>query len=510
MNNIFKTTIFGIVLAFGMSSCSDWLDVKPENEERETDMFTSYQGFQDALSGCYSAMADRNLYGEKLTISDIDELACLWIEPNETDKPEWYYMYHHIYNNSTSEDVIDDIYGGLYNVVSQANIILEHIDSEGSNIASTDSRNCIQGEALAIRAFCQFDVLRLFGQVPQNSPKTVKLPYATKTSITDHASYYDYATFVSMLETDLNKAEELLGKSDPVLKYTYSQLNGLGNDPAELDDEFLMYRKYRLNYYAVKALKARFYLYTGQTAKAYTEAMAIINAKLNGENYFTLGASTPTSEGYTYNVSSEAIFGLSNAELIDYSIDIMGTGTQVYPSTDLCVSSDMFTKQLWAGDYTYTASDIRYLSEWNQQASTSTGKKYPTNQKYYWDTSKYNSSSTLSTLMMTLEVMPLIRLSEIYLIAMETSTDLSEINQLYKDYMESKNVLVTSDFASMDEVKTMLLTEYRREFYGEGVMFYTYKRLGSTKDMMFNTDGMTLDKYILPLPTSEGNTNASN
>ncbi|MBR0523997.1 MAG: hypothetical protein IJK09_03460 [Prevotella sp.] len=73
--------------------------------------------------------------------------------------------------------------------------------------------------------------------------------------------------------TDLDEAERLLKLSDPCVE------NGL--DDSTNQDNFLSYRQLRLNFWAVKALKARVYLYTGDTAKAYQEAKAIIDAKDN-------------------------------------------------------------------------------------------------------------------------------------------------------------------------------------------------------------------------------------
>ena len=60
------------------SSCNDWLDVKPQGQTEEEDMYTSYEGFKNALIGCYMKMKSRNLYGEKLTMSHVESLAQLW------------------------------------------------------------------------------------------------------------------------------------------------------------------------------------------------------------------------------------------------------------------------------------------------------------------------------------------------------------------------------------------------------------------------------------------------
>ena len=53
------------------SSCNDWLDVKPQGQTEEEDMYTTYEGFKDALTGCYVKLKDRDLYGEGLTMSHI-------------------------------------------------------------------------------------------------------------------------------------------------------------------------------------------------------------------------------------------------------------------------------------------------------------------------------------------------------------------------------------------------------------------------------------------------------
>ena len=89
-----------------------------------------------------------------------------------------------------------------------------------------------------------------------------------------------------------------------------------------------------------------------------------------------------------------------------------------------------------------------------------------------------------------------------YLIAMETATSLSEANALYKTYMTARDVPVAKDL-TQTELDAEILKEYRREFWGEGQMFYTYKRLG-TEEMLWKTDRtVTENDYIVPLPSSE-------
>ena len=85
MNKIRSYIFIGLSM-LSLSSCNEWLDVKPETEVREDDLFSSYKGYKEALAGCYSAMTSRDLYGEKLTISDVECLANLWNQPSKSYK----------------------------------------------------------------------------------------------------------------------------------------------------------------------------------------------------------------------------------------------------------------------------------------------------------------------------------------------------------------------------------------------------------------------------------------
>ena len=503
--------LFLLLAATLLGSCSEWLDVKPESEEREKDLFSSYQGFKDALSGCYATMVGTDLYGERLTMSDIECMACLWSQPSQTQMPEAYYFYNHFYTATETESALKTIYGGLYNVVAQANTILQHVDN--GVITDAAARNVIEGEALALRAYCQFDVLRLFGQMPQNPKKTVRLPYATQTGINERATWYGYDDYVKLLQADLSRAEELLAQSDPILKYSISALNERGNTTTDLNDDFMLYRQFRLNYFAVKGLEARLALYIGDRTTAYKDAMAVINAKVNGEPFMTLAGTSDLGVSYNGSTTSfgtlpdECVFALSNRKLASYAFSLLGGGEVVTDENSMLhITTNMLDKQLYNNHY--TTSDNRYLYWWNHNSHNASAIKIPTLTKYYYNTSDYSSASSYSTLLTRIQIMPMLRLSELYLIAMESTDDLAEANSLYTTYMASHNVNVQNAFSSLDAVKTELEYEYTREFYGEGQTFYAYKRWG-VQWMIFGTSAMSDDQYVLPIPNTEYDPNGT-
>ncbi|MGN0282932.1 MAG: RagB/SusD family nutrient uptake outer membrane protein [Prevotella sp.] len=499
MNKISSYIIMALSM-LSLASCNDWLDVKPETEVREDDLFKSYKGYKEALAGCYSTMVGRDLYGEKLTMSDIECLANLWNTPSVSYNPALYYLHYHDYEDEYSRSHIKAIYGGLYNVVVQANAIINHIVADPTSIANEDARNIVEGEARAIRAYCQFDILRLFGQMPNNPQKTVSLPYSESNDIYTQPAYYGYNDYAKKVLNDLSIAEEKLGKSDPVLEYSFAELNSQSETPVDelIDDDFLAYRRNRLNYWAVKALKARVYLYIGENANAYKEAKAVIDATLNGRKVVELSSNNDYNENL-YATPSECLFALQNRALGDYCIDILGGNAdrRVDNQKQLLLTTNNFDKKLFAG--ANVTSDVRYLKLWERNTASSTGTKYPTVKKYYLSANSSQSGLSMRT---QIAIMPMLRLSEMYLIAMETTADLSEANALYKTFMAARNVNITTDIESRESLMATIENEYRLDFYAEGQMFFCYKRLG-VASMLFSWENMADDQYVIPLPDTE-------
>lgn len=464
------------------SSCNDWLDVKPQGQTEEEDMYTTYEGFKNSLIGCYMKLKSRNLYGEKLTMSHVESLAQLWDLSASTRNAD-VALGQYDFEDTYAKSAISTMYGNLYNVIVQTNSILEYLEKNGHCIEDPAAYSIIEGEAHAIRALCHLDILRLFGQMPQNATKKVKLPYAEVVSIKELPAYYDYNAFCEKLEKDLLIAEQKLANTDPVLSnsLTYS-----GNA-----DNFFDFRGLRLNYYAVKALQARFYLYTCQTNKAYDAANVIYTAKpvnLSTVNDFNL---------YYHTAPSECLFALSNHELMDYEVSVLGTGSNQVQSSHLFITMGML-------DDLYADVDISTHAGYGQLWNTATidGSGNYTKallKKYYYDIKGEYSATALLTKM---QIIPMLRMSEVYLILMETTTDLEEANDLYVEYMRARSVNVEETFASLDEVKDFILGEIRREFYAEGHMFYAYKRLG-IKQMLWGANEVGEEEYILPLPDSE-------
>lgn len=471
-----KYLLFFVFLSVHLCACEDFLDQKSQMQVDAEHMFQTEQGFKDALTQCYVGLAGDYLYGKYMSYGPIETMAQHW----ELQSNNWENLYQLDFTLDNARQIFELIYGEMYNVIVHANNVLRFLEKNGAVIESGQTRDVIEGEARAIRAFVHFDVLRLFGQMPFEPGKTVRLGYA-ETVGKQEIPFLDFDSYVEKLLKDLDMAEALLAESDPLLVKSLATLDETG----ENEDFFLDYRRFRFNLYAVKALKARVNLYLGRTEEAYRNALSVIQAKTKGgENVISLSGSDDLEKEF-YAMPSESIMLLSKT-------DISNT---MFSTNSYYISSSRKT-MLFEGALT---GDIRIRTVWGSESS-GLGGAVPLFRKFLQPSSGTGTSS--KDLRLKYQVIPLLRLAEMYLIAMETAPSESEANRLYKDFMLSRQMLVSQDL-SLEELRQEIEKQYRRELFGEGQMFFYYKRHSASTMLWGRNSDLTEDNYIVPLPETE-------
>lgn len=471
-----KYLLFFVFLSVHLCACEEFLDQKSQMQVDAEHMFQTEQGFKDALTQCYVGLAGDYLYGKYMSYGPIETMAQHW----ELQSNNWENLYQLDFTLDNARQIFELIYGEMYNVIVHANNVLRFLEKNGAVIESGQTRDVIEGEARAIRAFVHFDVLRLFGQMPFEPGKTVRLGYA-ETVGKQEIPFLDFDSYVEKLLKDLDMAEALLAESDPLLVKSLATLDETG----ENEDFFLDYRRFRFNLYAVKALKARVNLYLGRTEEAYRNALSVIQAKTKGgENVISLSGSDDLEKEF-YAMPSESIMLLSKT-------DISNT---MFSTNSYYISSSRKT-MLFEGALT---GDIRIRTVWGSESS-GLGGAVPLFRKFLQPSSGTGTSS--KDLRLKYQVIPLLRLAEMYLIAMETAPSESEANRLYKDFMLSRQMLVSQDL-SLEELRQEIEKQYRRELFGEGQMFFYYKRHSASSMLWGRNSDLTEDNYIVPLPETE-------
>ena len=293
-----KTIYILIAAVAGLSplvSCSDWLDVTPNTDVPAKELFTTETGFTSALAGLYISMTDENTYGKNLSFGLVEQLAQMYdkLPDGTTDRNSVY-----IYSQETSgayntKGVLANTWGAQYNIIANANNLLKWWDINGEAvIADTITRRMIRGEALALRAFLHFDLLRGWGPVNYAGDESVRemkcIPYRT---VADHSKQplLPASEVVANIISDLKEARECLEYEKNL----------------DLSDR-IEGRHLRFNYHAVNAMLARVYNYAGDRENAAMHARMVIEQ---------CGLSLESGNDNDPILSTEFICGLNMHEL---------------------------------------------------------------------------------------------------------------------------------------------------------------------------------------------------
>lgn len=467
-----KYIIALFIIAASSFSCKKFLDVQPKSRIKEDLLFEKETGFMDALSGIYTLMARRDLYGDKLTMSFLDLLAQRYKSVAKTS-PYWdavNYNYESNLSGLPVKNTIRTIWLSAYTGIANANNILGRIE-ERKSIFKGDNYNLVKGEALGLRAFLHFDLLRMFGPVMATDPTAKSIPYRTMLN-RESQPLLPANEVMKLIINDLLQAEELL-KNDPIV-------SGAAND---YNDFSQANRKYRMNYLAVQAALARVYQYNNQPAEAYAYAKKVI-----ASGKFTFVTSEDVSNAGACRdriFRNEQLFVLQITNMKGYTDAYFNTVPTTYEN-DVLNNDDAVINALFEN----SSTDYRRQYLWQ---STS-GKLL--HAKYLQFESSPGACSWLKNLV------PVERVSEMYYIAAECSPDLNESIDLMNEVLSHRGLDPLIGISSKTALQQAITKEYQKEFFSEGQLFYYYKRNRFTT---IPGSAVVADNkvYVLPVPEDE-------
>lgn len=497
MNKITTTILISGALALG--SCKKWLDVKPQGQTTKDDMFLTQKGFRDALTGAYIDLKSDDAYGRSMTWSTIEYLALNWDNPG--NYPDIAALMNANYTDAKVKTMFENIYAKEYKVIADVNSILEKIDGK-KTIFLEDNYALVKGEALTLRAFAHFDLLRMFGTMPNNPGADPILPYVTTVS-NEIVPLSNFDDFAKQVLADLDAAEVLLKDVDPIKQYSLLELNPVLNSAAipPVSDDYYMYRQIRMNYYAVLALKARVYNWLvsrdgANRANAAKYAQLVIDAKDHfGNPTFRLGRLSDVQAGNP-TFPSEHIAAISVFDLKLKAEGQLGEPGILARSDFNYQDGYYYLNNLFP--IADRVSDARFVNLWSYKTTSG--------QASFVKLKKFVQKETDPTLQI-----PLLRLSEMYLILTECAQNKADAENYYSFYCEMKGIPFASGFNAAGweaDRKSKMIREYVREFYAEGQSFFTYKRYNVTTLPASWTAAYynaTPARYIVPKPDREYN-----
>ena len=479
-------------LAFTISSCSNWLDVQPKTEVKQDKMFETESGFKDALVGCYMLMGDASLYGRELTYTFLEVLAQQYEFVNTFNPYQNVKLYS--YSTSNVESMINGIWSKQYKVIANLNAILEYIEDEKKILHPVNYAN-IKAQALGLRAFLHFDLLRMFGwgdlvNTPSNLDKLC-IPYVTRYS-KETTKQSTVREVLQYIHADLAVAEDLLAYNDVYHQKTQDEDYELPND-----DGFYDTPRGFFNYYAARATQARVYMWEGKY-EAALERASFFTKSPSPISWVNLDRSVINATQTTRDLSftTEHIFSLDIHNMYESLKDYVEqfktqSGINVSENNKYFFHTGARADEL----FEITAGgghDVRYNYLYDQ-----------VDRQHYLFLKLKEEPETQSA---SKNKMPMIRKPEMYYYAAECYNRLNEPKkaiQLLNEVRLARGLDIKDNLPetlTKDAIEQEITKEWRKEYIGEGQMFYYYKRLGL---IIPNATAEGDKAFILPLPRTE-------
>ncbi len=480
-----------IVAALLLSSCNKWLDVTPPSQVREDIQFSTVEGFQQALIGCYIAMTDDLLYGRALSWGTIELLGGQY-RPLEPYSSNDYYVSNYNWSSANGLTYVKGVWERAYNVIASANNALKFTEQK-REVLDNINYKLIKGELLAIRAFIHFDLLRLYGygNLEERRELLTKatVPYVVDMS-KEMTPQRTYGATIQAIISDLEEAIELL-EIDPVTQSRESSYYEAVNI-----DGFYNKRENRLNYYATLQLLARVHLWEGSSegiTKALSLSQQIIDEAESKGLVSWISSSTVSDDMI---MRGEHLFSLNTSNLFAKSAD--------YFKIEIKSAGDIKAQYLTADqvDQIYETStvgsnDFRFTSQLIQNSMIINGRNSFTPLKYYGSSTDRSSTNYI----------PLIRLPEAYYIAAEcnikkSTPNLTKAMELLNIVRQKRGITEDIEGATAELLMEEIVKEYHKEYIAEGQMYLLYKRLGA--EIIPGYTGSIDDQvYTLPYPPVE-------
>ncbi|WP_442591838.1 RagB/SusD family nutrient uptake outer membrane protein [Pedobacter sp. AW31-3R] len=468
--------IIGFLLMASLAACNKFLEVTPEDKFLSDQLFRSEATINGVLNGIYINIAKPALYGRRMGMGTVDILAQYYRAEQTSD---WLQYATYNYADQDFQTHLDGIWSASYTAVLNANSFIRQLSATDNTIIAEDRKRILLGEAYAMRAYLQFDMLRLFGPVYLTDSTKIAIPYLSMATPAVKPLLPARAVVDSVM-ADLKRAEVLL-ENDPVRTGGITSILNT-DDPAQL---FYKLRNRRFNYYAVRAIQARVQLYRGDRTSALATAISVIG---EGSKWFPWspdGASLPGSSlGPDRMFSSEVILGVQNYDMYRQQDSLFNVGL-----TEPRILAPTATRL--SEVYENNENDYRLRVNWVSGASG--GKNYKVFVKY----------ADVGETFAFRNFQPMLRLSELYYIAAECDP-VAENKLRYLNTVRQHRGL--TDLAAGANIPNELYKEYRKEFWGEGQAFFYFKRTGRASLSSGTTTStviMNAAKYVVPLPLSE-------
>ncbi len=439
-------SVLGLML---ITSCEDFLDVKPSNYAASETSITNANDAKVAINGLMRGMTSSLYYGRNFVIYG-DAKGGDFAIRSQGRGLDYYYSFNH----SASSGSGSGFWEQIYNCILQANNLILNIQKMEDAGKGTAVLSDYKAQAMTARALMYFDLVRIYGK-PYNMDKAsfgVPLVLEPLDASAQPTRASVEAVYTQILK-DLTDAAPFLSKN---------KVNGY------------------INYYANKAIEAKVHLFMDNFTASLAAAEEVITS-----GKYSLYSNAAWVGSWATQFGSESIFELaiypSEADLTTGSLGyyLLRLG-KVTGAMGWFMASDY-----WIARMGEDATDIRWgIMDYDESSAT----RFGSCMKYVGGAAMQGDKASRSAVNVKVT-----RLSEMYLVAAEAalrlptpdrvkaSGYLNEIRKRAPGLAPSTDATVTLD---------MIIDEKSKEFFAEGLRYFDMLRLNRTIE--FN------DEFISP------------
>lgn len=433
-----------LALFFGLTSCSDFLEKEPVEQISINDQFSSTEGLLKALNGVYYNTRSTQFFLANYTYGD---LLSGNISFSKTSISAFVSPLYN-FDDDPNDSKLKTFYSNSYQVINNINLILENIEKVPQ--LNEKVKNEVKAEALAMRAFIHYQLLKIYAQnyTYTKDASHLGIVYTTRTLVVgiDYPERNTVKESYIFLEKDLQEALQLF------------------QDFSAIPDGE---QKNFMNKNAAKTLYASIALDKGDYLKAISLSNEVIN---------TSGINLSTKEEYINNFAvNESIFEIANTG-----------GNESY-------IKNIYNPKNGISEYVIS-KDLIQLFDKNDERLKLIANGNTANTKDFYFTKKY--AGTITGLVY--------RLTELYFIRAEAALKSGDINTALSDINTIRNRVGLENITtiSLDN----LLEEKRKEFVFENRYFFdlmrNHKNITRQNGCVSKNCNLNYpnNKFVVPIP----------
>lgn len=465
----YKYILGVLVLALGLSACDNFLTEEPILQQTNEFTLSNYKGLNQATLGAYTPFFNTPWYGRNYVVAADIRGGNAKLSPKSSGRFRTDYQWGY------SPGTAPGVWTTAYDAIARANNVINTINGEFSEVGVTkQDLDNLKAECLFIRAMGHFDLVRLYAQPYSYDNASLGVPVVLITEIGLPERNTVEEVYAQVL-TDLKEAENII--ADDYVRES-------GNDERGF-----------ITKAAIQALLARVYLYKEDWQNAADYATKLINnddfqlytateyTTYDNGGVFGLEAAKIPGEVIFQIYGSEGNSGHGNWDVIAYILSPDGYG-DVGASQDLL---DLFEEGDVRGNLFRTHPDF---------GDALWSLKYP------------GKSGNLR-----IENIPVLRLSEMYLIRAEAISKGAVISGILP--VDDYNAIRTNRGLEKVTAVTVqdIYDERRRELCFEGHQLFDLGRTqrGLERNDYSGTVNQDVPfpnyKWAAPIPLSETDAN---